>query len=396
MTKTDTRQTVYSGKAITRAGEKLIADDVLNDNDEFSDAMDVLSYWRHTFETPLENAFDIVEKEAQTYDKHAICAKRLKRHVSIVNKLRRFDKMKLRNMQDIGGCRVIVSSIKKLRQIERRLKKRSEFKIRSGQVKMKDYINNPKEDGYRSVHMIGEFSDGLGNKKYIEIQLRTVVQHYWATALEIVDLFTQQSLKTNQGEEVWKSFFRDAGALFEIIDNIHLFSQLDHQRQFQKIYEHIIQHPDKQVRKEILQCCERVVRSCRDLKIINKLEAYTGSLKVVDDRLNDERLRGYVLLEIDLKQKKVQTTVFDEENEQKAAVVYVAAEKHAAMTEDAVVALVYSNAVGGIRSAYPNYFADSSEFIRCLVFIRRIYEEHSSEKSFSTSVLKTLFGVKNR
>ncbi|GAC14031.1 conserved hypothetical protein [Aliiglaciecola lipolytica E3] len=387
---------IYSGKAITKAGEKLIADDVLKDNQEFSNAMDVLSYWRHTFEAPLETAFDVVEKEAQAYDKQAICAKRLKRHVSIVNKLRRFEKMKLRNMQDIGGCRVIVSSIKKLRQIERRLKKRSEFRIRGGQVKMKDYINHPKEDGYRSVHLIGQFNDGKGGKKYIEIQLRTVVQHYWATSLEIVDLFTHQSLKTNQGEEVWKSFFRDAGALFEVIDNIHLFSQLDHKSQFEKMYEHIFQHPDKKAREHMLACCKRVVKSCRDLKIINKLEAYTGSLKVVDDRLNDERIRGYVLLEINMKQKKVQTTVFEEENAQKAAQVYVAAEKHAAVTEDAVVALVFSNAVGGIKSAYPNYFADSSEFIRCLLYIRRIYEAYDSEKSFSTSVLKTLFGVKQK
>lgn len=328
------------------------------------------------------------------YDKDAICAKRLKRHVSIVNKLRRFNKMKLRNMQDIGGCRVVVSSIKKLRQIERRLKKRPEFKIRNGHVKMKDYIEHPKEDGYRSVHMIGEFSDNKGNKKYIEIQLRTVVQHYWATALEIVDLFTHQSLKTNQGEEVWKSFFRDAGALFEVIDSIHLFSRLDHKSQFQKMHERIIQHSDVREKADILKCCQRVVKSCRDLKIINKLEAYTGSLKVVDDRLNNELIRGYVLLEISLSQKLVRTTVFDERNEKKAAAVYVAAEKNAATTTDAVVALVYSNAVGGIKSAYPNYFADSSEFIRCLNYIRRIYETDGQDKSFSTSMLRSILGIK--
>lgn len=50
------------------------------------------------------------------------------------------------------------------------------------------------------------------------------------------------------------------------------------------------------------------------------------------------------------------------------------AEKKSAVEKNSVVALVYSNAFGGIKSANPNYFADSSEFIRYLSFIRRIYE----------------------
>jgi ppGpp synthetase/RelA/SpoT-type nucleotidyltranferase len=103
---------------VNRAGEKLTSDSVL-DNTEFSQAMDVLSFWRFTHEEPLEKAHELVEKLTYQKDNKSICAKRLKRHVSIVNKLRRFDKMKLRNMQDIGGCRAIVGSLKKLRQVEK-------------------------------------------------------------------------------------------------------------------------------------------------------------------------------------------------------------------------------------------------------------------------------------
>ena len=66
-----------------------------------------------------------------------------------------------------------------------------------------DYIDNPKVDGYRGYHLIGAFPDKDGDRRLIEIQVRTSIQHDWATALEIVDLFTGQALKSNQGKK-WK------------------------------------------------------------------------------------------------------------------------------------------------------------------------------------------------
>lgn len=386
----------YSGKEVIRAGEKLTSDSVLNNNEEFSQAMNVLSYWRFTHEQPLEKAYELVEKIASQKDKNSICAKRLKRHVSIVNKLRRFEKMKLRNMQDIGGCRAIFKGIKKLRQVERELKKRPEFKIKNNQPKIKDYVNYPKEDGYRSVHLIGKFKDENGVDKYIEVQLRTMVQHYWATALEIVDLFTNQSLKTNQGEDVWKSFFRDASELFELIDQIHLFDSLSEQAQFDRLYEQTIGQKDEEKREKILECCKRVVKACKHLRIIEKLEAYTGSLKVIDERLKDESIKGYVLLQMNLHEKTVATEVIDEAEAEKASLLYVEAEKKAAIENHTVVALVFSNAVGGIKSAYPNYFADSSQFIKYLAYIRRIFDLYGDNKSFSTSLFKSIFGIKRK
>ena len=128
----------FSGKEVIRAGERLIDDSISSDSKEFSKVMDVLSYWRFTHEMPLEKALEMVQSYAKSQDKNSICAKRLKRHVSIANKLRRFEGMKLKNMQDIGGCRAILSSVKKLRQVERELKKKPEFRIRI--IKILDYI----------------------------------------------------------------------------------------------------------------------------------------------------------------------------------------------------------------------------------------------------------------
>ena len=197
----------YSGKEVIKAGESFLSDDVFADEEKFNNSMDILSYWRFQHEFPLEAALDILKTEAGARDKSAIFAKRLKRYPSIVAKLRRFPKMKLKNMQDIGGCRAIVATPKKVYQIARELRKRPEFKNSAGRIRFKDYIKKPKDDGYRGYHLIGSFNDQRGDRKLIELQLRSTIQHDWATALEIVDLFTGQALKSNQGEENWKSFF---------------------------------------------------------------------------------------------------------------------------------------------------------------------------------------------
>ena len=384
----------FSGKEVIRAGERLIDDNLSGNPKEFSKVMDVLSYWRFTHEMPLEKALEMVQGYAKSQDKNSICAKRLKRHVSIANKLRRFKGMKLKNMQDIGGCRAILSSVKKLRQVERELKKKPEFRIRDGLPKYKDYINEPKDDGYRSLHLIGKFPDVYGTSKYVEVQLRTVTQHYWATALEIVDLFTKQSLKTNQGQDVWKNFFIDMGAIFEIIDGIHLFDSLPDQEQFNKLYEAILHEKNPVKKRKVLDCCKRIVRSCKNLSISDKLIAFTGSLKIIDERLDEEPVDGYVLLQVDMKKSIVSSTLFEVHDGESAAKEYIAAEKNAAIRENLVVALVYSNAVGGVKAAYPNYFADSKVFVKYLSYIRRIYGFSNDDNSFGTGLIRKLFGIK--
>ncbi len=117
-------------------------------------------------------------------------------------------------MQDIGGCRVIMKSIRHVNKLKRELKKRGDYQV-------KDYIAEPKEDGYRSVHLIGKFPGKERGSQYsIEIQLRTAIQHSWATAVEIIDLFTKQSLKSNQGKQDWKDFFMAAGDALAELDGV--------------------------------------------------------------------------------------------------------------------------------------------------------------------------------
>ena len=64
-----------------------------------------------------------------------------------------------------------------------------------------DYITTPKDTGYKSLHLIVQPSEN--SKRTIEIQLRSVEEHNWATLVEITDLLYHTKLKeTGTGHEL--------------------------------------------------------------------------------------------------------------------------------------------------------------------------------------------------
>jgi Region found in RelA / SpoT proteins len=81
-----------------------------------------------------------------------------------------------------------------------------------------DYIARPKPDGYRSHHLMFNFRDrrnaGIHDGRRIEVQLRTRLQHSWATAVEAVGLFRGEDLKGNQGNPKWLRLFTLMSAEF--------------------------------------------------------------------------------------------------------------------------------------------------------------------------------------
>ena len=357
-------KTTYSGKSVIKAGETLIDESVKKGSPEFEAAIDVLTYWRLIHEAPLANAQHIVEVEALKVDKNAFTAKRLKRYESIVNKLKRFEDMKLKNMQDIGGCRVVVSSLKKLTQLIRALKRRPEFKNSKGAVRHKDYIESPKEDGYRSYHLIGRFKDINNGDRNIEVQLRTRLQHDWATALEIVDIFTKQKLKSNQGDKKWSEFFKAVSEQFAIMENTSNFN-VDKRPTWNAYLNNILSSP------EALKSCRTAQKLIKDIGVVGKFDAFTHSLKFADgelEKVQNER-DGFILIMVDLAKSRIQLNFFDQYNIENAVQSYSECEKQSAGKKDFVAALVSTTAVNGIKAAYPNYFADSTEFLKHLLLI---------------------------
>src|SRR6185437_184594 len=111
--------------------------------------------------------------------------------------------------QDIGGCRAIVGSIADVYGI---VDKYDKSRFAHTFKNRKDYISSPKPDGYRSYHLIYQYS-GIGptecyNGLHIEVQLRTQLQHAWATAVEIVGTITKQALKSRRERLTGADFSR--------------------------------------------------------------------------------------------------------------------------------------------------------------------------------------------
>ncbi len=270
-------------------------------------------------------------------------------------------------MQDIGGCRAIFTNKKKLTQTVRALKKLPEFK-QNGKHRVKNYIKRPKDDGYRSFHIIGKFPDAHGGNKNIEIQLRTLMQHYWATALEIVDIFTGQALKSNQGAVIWKSFFRNVSDQFAVMEDIHLFNTYESHEKFNQFRKIVNSDHDAFI------SCKITRDHCNQLDVLNKFDAFSNSLRIIDHRLVEQKESEYVLLKIDTSKTKVYSVFFNKDENKLAEEKYIEAEKEAASKTGLLVALVSTTAVGGIKEAYPNYFADSSAFIEHLNFVIAVSE----------------------
>lgn len=357
-------KTSYSKSQVTKAGKILVEFENCRNicDDELNNAFNILSYWRTSHINPLDLAFDKIQSEVVKIDNNAIFAKRLKRLESIKNKIIRQKNMALWRMYDIGGCRVIVNSPKKLQKVLNELKKWPEFKKIDWSLNIKDYILFPKDDWYRSVHLIWKFPGNNGEVRNIEVQIRTTIQHGWATALEIVDIFTKQNLKSNQWDQKWKDFFLSVSKEFEEMEKIHLFSY--------KVPERVFQYYDGIKSNNTRLSNHRTTKKfISKLDIINKFAAFTASVEIANNVIDKEKYDWYMLLEIDLKKWKLYTDYFMKSDNGIAEIKYTEVEKQFATDKNKIIALVSCSTIWGIKEAYPNYFADSTDFINYLMLI---------------------------
>ncbi len=162
-------------------------------------AFDVLDNFRAAHAFPMHTIQNNLRDRANDIAKDSIVVQRLKRLNSIWKKLDRFNMMRLWDMQDIGGCRAIVGNLNHVQQLVKSYKSSSIRHILAGE---KDYIQKPRDSGYRSRHLIYRYvsdRNEIYNGLKIEIQIRTPLQHAWATTVETVDTFTKQALKSSRG-----------------------------------------------------------------------------------------------------------------------------------------------------------------------------------------------------
>jgi ppGpp synthetase/RelA/SpoT-type nucleotidyltranferase len=345
----------YSKSQVDNAGKTLSQENP--PPEKWESSMQILSSWRAHHASPLDTITKQVSSKAKAIDQQAIVAKRLKRLSSIIKKLNFLKKSRLSAMQDIGGCRAILSNKDQVDKLTDTLLLDNRYKLRD------DYIKTPKPNGYRSVHIINKSEHPYGNPAVpIEIQLRTAIQHSWATAVEIIDLFTNQDLKSAaRGQKDWKRFFDLASKEMAALDG------------YQKHENGNIIKLDNLMKK---------------LNILNKFQLYSSTAKHIENFKKNET-NGIYLFKINSKISSIEISEFYDADFQSAKLAYLNEEKKNSKKSYMTISLVSTDKFENLKKAYPNYFADSRKFIENLQEILKQKQEKDNKSNWFIDMIMT-------
>jgi len=338
----------YSKSKVDWAGDILI--NKTSSSDKREKALEILDNWRAIHRYPMHIFKQRLKRVSKKIDKNAPSVQRLKRLPSILKKLQRKyygnkPTMKLSQMQDIAGCRIVLSNV----ELAKKLYKEEYIKgdLKHEKVNEKDYITYPKKDGYRSIHLIYRYkSDKEGKKDYsgllIEVQIRSKLQHIWATAIEIADFFTGQAIKSNEGQKEWMDFFRLVSSAFALMENTALV-------------------PNTPTNKQELYC--QIKEKEKELQVIKVMKGWEQAIRVFKQASKEKPNLQFFLLELDLVQERLVIKEYTKNQEEKAISDYANAEKRNQGKKEYDVVLVGADTTKDLKKAYPNYFVDTKEFL---------------------------------
>lgn len=159
------------------------------------------------FTLELQNWFS--EFETKYY-----IAQRLKRKPQIIRKLRRFS-VRLSQLQDIGGCRIIVDDNATVDRLYKFIIERANKNKAFSVEKITDYRTKGRDDsGYRALHLIITHSG-----RSLELQIRSQIQHYWAESIERTSVIYGHHLKELEGDAMVINYFKSLSDVFNEIEN---------------------------------------------------------------------------------------------------------------------------------------------------------------------------------
>ena len=166
----------------------LLSDEFLEMLEKNKKPMDLLMSYYKCAIMEIETKFKVLNQEySLQYDKNPIesIKTRVKSYDSLLRKIRKKDiPLTLdsieKNITDIAGVRVICSFPDDIYEIAESFLKQDDITL----IEKKDYIQNPKPSGYRSLHLIVQVPIFLLNTKKlvtVEVQLRTIAMDFWAS-----------------------------------------------------------------------------------------------------------------------------------------------------------------------------------------------------------------------
>lgn len=318
-----------SKSRVNRAGE------AVRGGNPTQDDLRVIDEWRAAHRGVL-NTFQAILRN-RTRKTGITVAQRHKRKRTIFDKLKRFPGMQLARMDDVAGCRLIFKRIKDLYAFRTNfLRARFNHELRNKLDKY-DYIKAPKDTGYRGVHDVYEYDvkSEVGRKLAglnLEIQYRTLVQHAWATAIEVIGFITESQPKFQQGDKRYEHAMALAS---EILARAH-----------ENLTGAFPDVPDRELVAEFL--------------------ALDGELGLL------QMLRGLNAANRSVTAKRNAILIFSESGELEVREFRDAPDALRALFElerqmpDRDIVLVRADTSDEVRIAFRNYFSDARDFIRLL------------------------------
>ncbi|MEA4908558.1 MAG: RelA/SpoT domain-containing protein [Anaerolineaceae bacterium] len=331
-----------SKKQINRAG-KLIGEGITSET-ELAQAVDLVNRWRACHSYPINTFQATLRTKLRKYPGEVIVAQRLKRMPTIIDKLQRYPAMQLTTMQDIGGIRAILNSIADVDQLVNEYRDGSRFLHEL--VDERDYISSPRdEDGYRSCHLVYKYRNPL-HPQYdglrVELQIRTRLQHIWATAVETMGTFLGQALKSRQGDQAWLDFFAITSSAFAYHENCPPIPRFGH------------------LTRE--ETCNAVAQAEAGIGALDKMHMFSIAVNQISGDHGSNQAYTYHLIVLDSLNRNATIYAFGRENYEQALQEFAHAEEQAAQGAKIEPVLVSAGRIDILRRAYPNFFLDIEEF----------------------------------
>lgn len=293
----------------------------------------VIDEWRAAHRAVL-NTFQAILR-FRTRGKQITVAQRHKRKRTIFDKLHRLPRMQLSRMDDVAGCRLIFGTTQDLYAFRADFHRARFNHKRRNEIDRYDYIKNPKNTGYRGVHDVYEYDvrSEVGKPLaglYVEIQYRTLVQHAWATAVEVIGFITESQPKFQQGDN---RYGRAMALASEILARAHEnakgpFPELE----------------DRQVVREFLALDA-------ELSLLQTLRGLNAANKAVSEN------RNAILIFSSSSELEIR----DFRDAPDALRALFELEKQ---FPDRDIVLVRADTSDEVRLAFKNYFSDARDFIR--------------------------------
>ena len=318
-----------SKSRVNRAGKAIAAGEGSDDDFE------VLDTWRSAHRAVLNTFQAILRIRAK--DKPITVAQRHKRKATIIDKLQRIPGMALARMDDVAGCRLIFDNQKDLATFRESLH-RAKFrhKLRND-IDKYDYQKHPKSTGYRGIHDVYEYDvnsiAGAPLKGLlIELQYRTLIQHAWATTVEVIGFITKSQPKFERGD----ARFTEAMAYASEI--------------FARAFESSTGPFPDMADRSVVAAFRRLNKELRLLQTLHGVKAADTTITSGGNAILIFREDGFLEIRSYISAPVALEDLFKLEQE---------------YNEDDIV-LVRADTSEDVRLAFKNYFSDTSDFIELI------------------------------